>query len=67
MKAKVLAPISSADRRRYAGMWIAVKGSRVVAAARTEANLLRRIAAQRIANALVVRVPTKKDPRVWIF
>ena len=60
-------PLTKADAEKYAGQWVAVKGDRVVLAAPTADELLRRIQAEDVAPDLVLRAPAPNEPQTWIF
>lgn len=65
--AKPLAPISKRDIHKYAGRWVAVRGSKVAAAADTLEELFDRVDEHGIDEVILVRIPAKGEPDILIY
>lgn len=63
----VLERLSAADQKRYAGQWVALKNGKVVLAAVSADDVLRRIHDAGLEPDLVARIPAPDDPQTWVF
>lgn len=63
----VLERLNAADRKKYAGRWVAVSDGRVLAAAHSPTELERLIRQKELKAELVFRVPAEGEPTSLIL